>query len=212
MKNIITTVAALASRMLRTSKSLEEFSEPFMGRLRAMAASHDLLSQSNWTGADMRALAQAAVQGHVRKGSRAIGLHGPDVVLMPNAAATLGMVFYELVTNAIKYGTVDPAGSSTTMARRVERMKCLPSRGLQAGGDARPAHTEDLGQRVVREDRAGEQPRRWVDLQQPTRQPFDDRRATAVRTRCRRDGAAPCRPGGGDGGAGLRRLPPGAAK
>ena len=65
VKNIITTIGALASRMMKDSRSLEEFSPAFLGRLRAMAATHELLSHGNWTGASLRALIEAALQSHL---------------------------------------------------------------------------------------------------------------------------------------------------
>ena len=37
----------------------------FLGRLRAMAATHELLSHGNWTGASLRALIEAALQSHL---------------------------------------------------------------------------------------------------------------------------------------------------
>ena len=110
VKNIITTIGALASRMMKDSTSLDDFSVAFLGRLRAMAATHELLSHGNWTGADLRALIEAALQSHLGKESPRVKLGGPDLTLTPSAASTLGLVFYELTTNATKYGSLSADG------------------------------------------------------------------------------------------------------
>jgi two-component system, chemotaxis family, CheB/CheR fusion protein len=96
--------------MIKDSASLDDFSAAFLGRLRAMATTHELLSRGNWTGAGLKELASAALQSHLGKDSHAIGLNGPDLLLTPNAAATLGLVFYELATNAAKYGSLSADG------------------------------------------------------------------------------------------------------
>jgi len=110
VKNIITTIGALASRMMKDSASLDDFAPAFLGRLRAMAATHELLSRGNWTGAGLRALIEAALQSHLGKESPKVTLGGPDLTLTPSAASTLGLVFYELATNATKYGSLSADG------------------------------------------------------------------------------------------------------
>src|SRR5262249_8430441 len=119
VKNIITTIGALASRMIKDSESLEDFSHAFLGRLRAMAATHELLSRGNWTGASLQALAGAALQTHLGKDGRPTDMRGPELLLTPNTAATLGLVFYELATNATKYGSLSADGR-VEIAWRVE--------------------------------------------------------------------------------------------
>lgn len=110
VKNIITTIGALATRMLKGGPSLDVFSEAFLGRLRAMADTHELLSRGNWTGARLRALIEASLGPELGHDNPAVGLHGTDLVLAPNSAATLGLVFYELATNAMKYGSLSSSG------------------------------------------------------------------------------------------------------
>jgi two-component system CheB/CheR fusion protein len=105
VKNILATISALASRILRGTSSLEEFSRAFLGRLRAMAMTHELLSHTNWEGTDLRQLLDMVVRGQTQA-QDAIVIEGPELRLAPGAAATLGMAFYELATNATKYGAL----------------------------------------------------------------------------------------------------------
>lgn len=106
--------------MLRNSAAPEEFAKPFLGRLKSMASTHELLSHSNWEGAGLRELVEATVrdQGSMRD---AIDIDGPELTLMPNASATLGLVLYELATNAMKYGGLSSAGGRVQVRWRQHR-------------------------------------------------------------------------------------------
>jgi two-component system CheB/CheR fusion protein len=110
VKDIVATIGALATRLMGSSSSLQEFSEAFGGRLAAMAATHELLTRGNWTGVDLLELLESVVRAQISRTGLAT-FSGPNVTLSPNAASTLGMVFYELTTNAAKYGALsDPNG------------------------------------------------------------------------------------------------------
>ncbi|TGU85409.1 histidine kinase, partial [Mesorhizobium sp. M00.F.Ca.ET.151.01.1.1] len=61
VKNILATVMALTSRMVRTSNSLSDFSTAFQERLQAMAHTHEFLSSYNWEGADLENLLRATL-------------------------------------------------------------------------------------------------------------------------------------------------------
>jgi two-component system CheB/CheR fusion protein len=106
VKNILATISSLASRMLRSSGSLQEFSEAFRARLMAMSSMHDLLSQRQWIGADLRMLVVDTVSPYASAREREVELRGPEVLLEPERAAALGMVLHELTTNAAKYGAL----------------------------------------------------------------------------------------------------------
>jgi two-component system CheB/CheR fusion protein len=108
VKNILATISALATRMLRDAPSVDGFSNAFLGRLRAMAATHELLSQANWAGADLRQLLETTLRGQ-NPSADAIHIDGPAVLLTPATASTLGMVVYEMATNAAKYGALSSA-------------------------------------------------------------------------------------------------------
>jgi two-component system CheB/CheR fusion protein len=106
VKNIITTIGALATRMLRGAETVSSFTEAFLGRLNGMARTHDLLTRRNWRGAGLRELITNTVTPYVSSDGKNVAIEGPMLVLEPGAATTLGMVFYELATNAAKYGAL----------------------------------------------------------------------------------------------------------
>ena len=73
----------------------------------------------------------------------AFSAHGPEVLLTPNAAATLGMVIYELATNATKYGALSqPSGRLDVQWQLV---------GPTQGGRVELSWTESGGRKVPRE-------------------------------------------------------------
>jgi two-component system CheB/CheR fusion protein len=109
VKNVLSTVSALATRMLHGPQPPREFARAFLGRLKSMARTHELLSRVNWTGVDLRQLVETAVRDQ-SSASNAITVEGPELMLTPNAASTLGMMLYELATNAAKYGALGQAG------------------------------------------------------------------------------------------------------
>jgi two-component system CheB/CheR fusion protein len=120
VKNIIATISALASRTLRTDSSAQQFADAFLGRLRGMAATHDLLSRANWSGAPLGELINSALRTLGSVDGSNVGVKGPEVMMAPNAAATLGMAFYELATNATKYGALSTPSGRVEVTWRTE--------------------------------------------------------------------------------------------
>lgn len=143
VKNIIGTVSALAGRTLRTDISPAEFVQAFQGRLRGMARTHELLSHSNWAGAPVGDLVESTLRSLVSLEPGAFNAHGPEVVLTPNAAATLGMVIYELATNATKYGALSRSSGRLDVAWQLV--------GPTQGGRIELTWTESGGRDVPRD-------------------------------------------------------------
>jgi two-component system CheB/CheR fusion protein len=120
VKNIITTIGALASRMLKGGQSLDSFADAFTGRLAGMAKTHELLTQNNWAGTGLRPLVETTVRSYLSTDGKNFAISGPDLILTPNAAATLGMVLYELATNAAKYGAWSERGGRVNVSWHVK--------------------------------------------------------------------------------------------
>jgi len=121
VKNIITTISALAMRMMKGSTDFKQFTDAFLGRLDGMARTHDLLSRANWQGAGLRELIANMLRSYTSKDGNNIRIEGPDLILEPGTATTLGMVFYELATNAAKYGTLSARGGQIDIQWRLGR-------------------------------------------------------------------------------------------
>src|SRR5690606_24522735 len=106
VKNTLTVVQSMARQTLRHTASGEEFVERFEGRLSALANSHKLLVESEWAGADLRALIRSELGAHAIGGSGRFRLDGEPVILPPDLATPFGLVLHELATNATKYGAL----------------------------------------------------------------------------------------------------------
>jgi two-component system CheB/CheR fusion protein len=118
VKNILATVSSLATRMLRAPRTVDEFRDAFLARLRAMSRTHALLASAAWRHTNIRALVQAALEPYATTTERNISLSGEDVGLNSQTAAALGMVFHELATNAAKYGALSRAGGQVEVSWR----------------------------------------------------------------------------------------------
>lgn len=105
VKNTLSIVQGLASQTFRGTSAPAEMRDKFEERLAALAAAHNLLTQSNWEQASVEELASqviAATCGYIDQ----IKTTGPSVTFGPKQAVTFAMALHELCTNALKYGAL----------------------------------------------------------------------------------------------------------
>jgi two-component sensor histidine kinase len=77
-------------------------------------------------------------------------LDGDDLKLGPVTAVTLGMVFHELATNAVKYGALSVAGGKALVAWRVSRPGRLHIEWREMGGPpVSPPQRRGFGSRLI---------------------------------------------------------------
>jgi two-component sensor histidine kinase len=112
-KNMLALVQAIARQSAPTAP--QDFINHFEDRLRALAASHDLLVGNDWKGVNLRDLARSQLQHFNGLMASRIELHGPDVFVSGSAAQSLGMALHELATNAGKYGALSSAAGKVSL-------------------------------------------------------------------------------------------------
>ena len=103
-KNILSVVQAIARQTVSTSP--EDFVPRFSERVRALAASHDLLVKYQWQGIDISDLLRAQLAPFDGLMNTRIVLEGLPFRVSAKAAQVIGMVLHELATNASKHGAL----------------------------------------------------------------------------------------------------------
>jgi len=109
VRNMLQVVIGLAHQTLRRSQSLLDFEPAFMGRMQALGRAYELLSHDGWSNVPMAQLLATQLDPFASEGNRYTGA-GERVVIASAAALSLGLVLYELATNATKYGALSTAG------------------------------------------------------------------------------------------------------
>jgi two-component sensor histidine kinase len=107
VKNTLATINAIARLTRTSSTSVPEFVEGFQQRVFALARAYDLLTRTDWAGADLGALVETTLAPYAR--SNRIRVGGPAVGLRPKFALAMAAAVQELTTNAAKYGSLSDA-------------------------------------------------------------------------------------------------------
>ena len=115
VKNTLANVLSIVSLTRRRSADLDEFAEGLDGRIRALSATHDLLTQSDWGTTPIRAVVEVELAPYARDEDHQLDLVGPHTELAPNDALSLGLAVHELATNAAKYGSLSVPGGKVTV-------------------------------------------------------------------------------------------------
>ena len=104
-KNLLAVVQSIAHQMARGADP-ETFAKRFADRLAGLAASQDLLVQSQWNGVDLAELVTSQLAHYQHLIGVRIHVAGEPVRISASAAQNLGMAVHELATNAAKYGAL----------------------------------------------------------------------------------------------------------
>ncbi len=132
-KNLLAVIQAMARQTAARSESTDVFVKHFAHRLRAMSKSHDLLVNENWQGVDLTKLVEIHLTQVIDIDTAQISIHGDDIALDSSSAQNLGLALHELMTNAVKYGSLSvPEGRLSVSWNVKGEMLCL--HWIETGG------------------------------------------------------------------------------
>ncbi len=139
VKNTLANVLSIVTLTRRRATSLDEFADGLDGRIRALSATHDLLTQSDWGTTPIAAVAAAELAPYTRSEDGVLVMEGPPVELAPNDALSLGLALHELATNASKYGALSVPGGQVTIRWALAEENLARIEWIERGGPTVPA-------------------------------------------------------------------------
>ncbi len=153
VKNTLASIVSVISLTRRRTDDLDEFADGLEGRVRALSATHDLLTQSDWGTTPVRSVIETELAPY-SGGDAGIRLDGPAVELAPNDALSLGLAVHELATNAAKYGALSQPGGSVTVEWELEAEELVRLIWIERGGpkvdpERKSGFGTDLIQKIV---------------------------------------------------------------
>lgn len=153
VKNTLASILSIISLTRRRTDDLDQFADGLDGRIRALSATHDLLTQSDWGTTPVRAVIEVELAPYAG-GDAHIHIDGPEIELAPNDALSLGLAIHELTTNAAKYGALSQPGGQVTVAWEREGTELVLVRWQERGGplvseDRKPGFGTQLIQKIV---------------------------------------------------------------
>lgn len=116
-KNMLAVVQAIARQM--PASDPKQFVRQFSDRIVGLAASQDLLIESNWQGVRVADLVRSQLALFRELIGTRIDISGPPVRLQPPAAQAIGMALHELATNASKYGALADGNGRVSVSWRL---------------------------------------------------------------------------------------------
>ncbi len=126
VKNTLANVISIVALTRRRSSDVDEFANGLIERIRALSATHDLLSQREWRNAPVYDVVQSELAPYLGPDDPPVAISGPDALLAPNDAMSLGLALHELATNAAKYGALSvPDGKVSVSWTLPEPGRCL---------------------------------------------------------------------------------------
>lgn len=155
MKNTLALVQSLAQQTFR-NQGIDDVAQAYYRRLNALGRTHDLMTECEWIGADIRRIIEQSAHPVVSDRKRLV-IEGPSLVLEPRACLNLALVFHELATNSVKYGAL-----SNTTGRVTVKWSNDPATGFilewqETGGPkVKPPSRRGFGSRLIERVTASE--------------------------------------------------------
>ncbi|MEJ1142607.1 sensor histidine kinase [Stenotrophomonas sp. CCNWLW162] len=105
VRNIMSTIHAIAWRTRESVGSVDEYAERLCGRLMSLARTQSLLTRGANAGVCLRGMLDEEIAAQSPPAA-VYRLQGEDVLLPPKAAEVLSLAIHELATNALRHGAL----------------------------------------------------------------------------------------------------------
>lgn len=154
-KNLLAIIQGIAQQTFRDPAIPRAPKVAFEGRLGALAATHSLLAEGSWEAASIHQVISEAAAA-VTPRFDCLEIRGPDLLLPPKTAVSLGMAVHELCTNALKYGALSLSEGKVLVSWCVAngRLKLV---WREKGGPAvKPPEKSGFGSRLIERGLAAE--------------------------------------------------------
>ena len=122
VKNILASVLSILHLTRRNTMSVDQMAEDFEGRLTALAGVHSEVIRAGGESVEFAAIVDLTLAPY-RNGSSAdrVSARGPPLTITRDAGTTLALSLHELVTNALKYGSLSVPDGKVSLRWSVAR-------------------------------------------------------------------------------------------
>ena len=134
VKNTLATVVALAERSATGALDIGDYRTRFVGRVRAIARTHEGIARSNWRPMSVGDVVDMTLSPFDEGGKGQRTVNGDETTLAAEKVAALTMVLHELATNAAKYGAWSQPGGHVAVAWERNGDAVLRLTWLETGG------------------------------------------------------------------------------
>ena len=122
VRNLATVIDGLARMSQPDDEPLvEEFVSAFLGRVRALLSTGELVVTSSTRQVDMRQMLEKVLQPFIDTSKPSpVTLDGPRLLLSENTSGALALAAHELATNALKYGALKSQAGKVSISWSVQ--------------------------------------------------------------------------------------------
>lgn len=119
-KNLLAVVLSLARQSADDSRDLDDFRSRFVGRIRALALAHDILTEESWRGATVFSLVREQLGAFSETARDQSEITGHNAFLKPNAVQYVGLALHELIAHSLLSGALSRPDGGVEVESRVE--------------------------------------------------------------------------------------------
>jgi len=133
VKNNMAVVTSIATMTRKYTDNIDDFFLAYSGRMNALSAAHDLVASMFWDDTDAKSL----IVNVLRPFHQAERFHisGGYARVPASSAATLAIVFHELATNALKYGSLRSAEGRVDISWEFNNNNGVEFNWIETGGN-----------------------------------------------------------------------------